>query len=75
MSDFKDVNETMFLEDLYTRSRDSYQQMIDDIEQNIARTKKIIERDTENLTIMITKRDILNAEIEKLKGRETNGNI
>lgn len=75
MSDFKEVNETMFLEDLYTQSRDSYQQLIDDLEQSIARTKKIIERDTENHTIMITKRDILNAEIEKIKGRETNDNI
>lgn len=75
MSDFKDVNETMFLEDLYTQSRDSYQHSIDDMEEGITRHKMIMERDIENRTILIAKRDILNAEIEKLKGRETNDQI
>lgn len=75
MSKFSDINETMFLEAIYTQSRNSYQSSIDDLERNIKRNKQILERDIENLANSITKRDILNAEIEKLKGQETNDDI
>lgn len=75
MSKFSDINETMFLEAIYTQSRNSYQSSIDDLERNIKRNKQILERDIENLANSITKRDILNAEIEKLKGQEINDDI
>lgn len=75
MSKFSDINETMFLEAIYTQSRNSYQSSIDELERNIKRNKQILERDIENLANSITKRDILNAEIEKLKGQETNDDI